>query len=79
MSEAPKKSTNASHAERLVRSLLLMAASALFSAIAWLAGAYKIENQTLVFGIIGGVVVAALLVSRFGAKLVVRRLIKSRE
>ena len=78
MSEAPKKSANASHAERLVRAVLLLLASASFSLIAWLAGAYQIENQNLVFGVIGGVVVAAILVSRFGAKFVVRRLLKPR-
>lgn len=71
-----KSKTAASHAERLVRALLLLAASALFSLIAWLAGAYQLENQSLLFGVIGGVIVAAILVSRFGTKLVMRRLAK---
>jgi hypothetical protein len=66
----------ASHAERLVRSLLLLVCSAVFSVIAWAAGLYQIENQTLLFGLIGGIIVAAILVSRFGAKLVARRLAK---
>jgi len=65
-----------SHAERLVRALLLLAASAGFSLIAWLAGAYQIENQSLLFGVIGGVIVAAILTSRFATKLVMRRLAK---
>jgi multisubunit Na+/H+ antiporter MnhE subunit len=69
-----KTSTSANHAERLVRALLLLLCSAVFSAIAWAAGLYQMENQNLLFGVIGGIVVAAILVSRFGAKLVVRRL-----
>ncbi len=69
-------SSAASHAERLVRALLLLLASAVFSLIAWLTGAYQLQNQSLLFGVIGGVIVAAILVSRFGAKLVMRRLTK---
>jgi len=71
-----KNSSATSHAERLVRALLLLVASAGFSLIAWLAGAYQIQNQSLLFGVMGGVVVAAILVSRFGTKLVMRRLAK---
>jgi hypothetical protein len=63
-----------SHAERLVRSLLLLVCSAVFSLIAWATGAYQMQNQTLLFGMIGGIVIAAILVSRFGAKWVARRL-----
>ncbi len=62
------------HAERLVRSLLLLLCSALFSLIAWQLGAYEIQNQNLLFGVIGGIIIAAILVSRFGAKWVTRRL-----
>jgi hypothetical protein len=62
--------------ERLVRALLLLCASLLFSVIAWAAGAYRLQDPVWVYGVIGGVVVAALLVSRFGAKLVMRRLAK---
>jgi phosphate/sulfate permease len=71
-----KSKSATSHAERLVRALLLLVASAVFSLIAWLSGAYQMENQSLVFGVIGAVVVAAILVSRFGTKLVMRRLAK---
>jgi hypothetical protein len=60
--------------ERLVRSLLLLAASALFSALAWAAGLYRLQDPVWLYGMIGGVIVAALLVSRFGARLVMRRL-----
>jgi uncharacterized YccA/Bax inhibitor family protein len=70
------KNSAASHAERLVRALLLLLASAVFSLLAWLAGLYQLQNQNLLFGVIGGVIVAAILVSRFGAKLVMRRLAK---
>ena len=70
-----KTRSSAGHAERLVRALLLLLCSAVFSALAWAGGLYQIENQTLLFGVIGGIIVAAILVSRFGAKLVVRRLI----
>lgn len=62
------------HKERLVRSLLLLACSAGFSTIAWLAGAYELQNQTLLFGVIGGIIIAAILVSRFGAKWITRQL-----
>ena len=77
MSDAPKKPAPMNHTERLVRAVLLLAASASFSFIAWLAGAYQMENQNLVFGVIGGVVVAAILVSRFGTKFVMRRVNKT--
>ena len=62
-------------AERLVRAVLLLCASLVFSVIAWAAGAYQLEVPWI-YGVIGGVVIAALLVSRFGAKLVIRRLAK---
>jgi type III secretory pathway component EscS len=61
-----------SHAERLARSLLLLLCSAVFSLIAWVAGAYQMQNQTLLFGVIGGIVIAAILISRFGAKWLIR-------
>ena len=71
-----KNNSAASHAERLVRALLLLLASAVLSLIAWLAGAYQLQNQNLLFGVIGGVIIGAILVSRFGAKWVMRRLAK---
>lgn len=60
--------------ERLVRALLLLAASLAFSLAAWAAGAYRLQDPVWVYGVIGGVIIAALLVSRLGAKLIVRRL-----
>jgi hypothetical protein len=62
-----------SHAERLIRALLLLATSVGFSLIAWAAGAYQIQNETLAFGLVGAIIVAAVLVSRFSAKLIIRR------
>jgi hypothetical protein len=60
--------------ERLVRALLLLAASLTFSAAAWAAGLYRLQDPVWLYGMMGGVIVAALLVSRFGARLIVRRL-----
>jgi multisubunit Na+/H+ antiporter MnhE subunit len=71
-----KSKSATSHAERLVRALLLLVSSAGFSLIAWLVGAYQIQNQSLLFGVIGAVIVAAILASRFGTKFVMRRLAK---
>jgi hypothetical protein len=71
-----KSKSATSHAERLVRALLLLVASAGFSLIAWLVGAYQIQNQSLLFGVMGAVIVAAILASRFGTKFVMRRLAK---
>jgi hypothetical protein len=70
------KRTTPNRMERLVRALLLLAASLTFSVIAWAAGAYQMQDTVWLYGVIGGVVIAALLVSRFGAKLIMRRLAK---
>ena len=60
--------------ERLVRALLLLICSLVFSALAWAAGLYQLQDPVWVYGMIGGVIVAAALVSRFGARLIMRRL-----
>jgi hypothetical protein len=62
--------------ERLIRALLLLAASILFSTIAWALGLYRLQDGVWLYGMIGGVIVLALLVSRIGAKLVMRSLPK---
>jgi hypothetical protein len=67
------KTTGPSRTERLVRALLLLAASLVFSLAAWAAGAYQLQDPVWVYGVIGGVIIAALLVSRLGAKLIMRR------
>ena len=66
------KQTTPGRLERLVRALLLLAASLAFSLAAWAAGAYQLQDPVWVYGVIGGVIIAALLVSRLGAKLIVR-------
>ncbi len=71
-----KNYSTVGNTERLVRSVLLLACSALFSVIAWQAGAYELQNQNLLFGVIGGIIIAAIVVSRFGAKWVTRQLTK---
>jgi hypothetical protein len=58
--------------ERFVRALLLLAASTVFSAIAYWAGLSKVTDQNYVYGGIFGIILAAVIVSRFGAKFVVR-------
>jgi hypothetical protein len=62
--------------ERLIRALLLLAASVLFSTIAWALGLYRLQDGFWLYGMIGGVIVLALLTSRIGAKLIIRRLSK---
>jgi hypothetical protein len=69
-----EKRTLPGRIERLVRALLLLAASGVFSAAAWAAGLYRLQDPVWLYGMVGGVIVAALLVSRFGARLVMRRL-----
>lgn len=62
-----------SRTERLVRALLLLAASALLTLLAWSLGFYQSQNSTLVSLTILGIVLIAVLISRLGAKLVMRR------
>lgn len=68
------RSTPPSRAERLVRALLLLATSIIFTLLAWLLGAYQLQNSTLTYICIAAIVIAAVLVSRFGTKLVMQRL-----
>jgi hypothetical protein len=67
-----RKDAGPSRTERLVRSLLLLVASLVFSLIAWGAGAYQLQDPVWIYGLIGGIIVAAILVSRFGARLIMR-------
>jgi hypothetical protein len=60
--------------ERLVRALLLFAASLFFSGLAWLLGLYRMQDPVWLYGMVGGVIVLAVLTSRLGARLVMRRL-----
>jgi uncharacterized membrane protein YfcA len=63
--------------EQLVRSVILLSACALFSSIAYLAGAYNFTDQKWTIACVAGVVIAAVIVSRLGAKLVMRRVANS--
>ena len=73
MEEAQKKPPG--RGERLVRALLLLAASLFFSSLAWLLGLYRLENPVWLYAMAGSVIILALLASRFGTRLIMRRLI----
>jgi hypothetical protein len=60
--------------EQLIRSVILLSACALFSSIAYLAGAYNFTDQKWTIACMAGVVIASLLVSRLGAKWIMRRI-----
>ncbi len=64
--------------EQLVRSVILLLASALFSLIAYFAGAFNLADQRWTYACIVAVVAAAAIVSRLGAKWVMQRLAQSR-
>ena len=57
----------------MVRALLLFAASTLFSGIAYVAGLSRVANPDWIYAGILAIVLAAVLVSRIGAKFVMRR------
>ncbi|HWC63973.1 MAG TPA: hypothetical protein VG501_10150 [Rhizomicrobium sp.] len=60
--------------ERLIRALLLLAASILLSGLAWLLGLYRLADPLWVYGTVGGIIVLAVLASRLGTRLIVRRM-----
>jgi uncharacterized protein (DUF486 family) len=62
-----------SRTERLVRSVVLLLTSAVLTAIAWLFGLYRSQDPTIVAILALVIVIAAVGVSRFGAKTLVRR------
>jgi hypothetical protein len=66
-----------SRTEQLVRSLILLAACALFSATAYLAGVYNLADQRWTYACVVGIVAAAALVSRFGTRWILRRFISA--
>lgn len=61
-----------SRTERMVRSVLLLLASALLTLLAWALGLYQSQDSTRVSIIILVIIVVAVVISRFGAKLVMR-------
>jgi uncharacterized membrane protein YfcA len=60
--------------EQLIRSVILLATSALLSVIAYFAGVFRLPDQNWTYGFILAIVASAALVSRVGAKWVMRRL-----
>jgi len=66
-----------SRTEQLIRSLILLAACAVFSLTAYLAGVYSLPDQRWTYGCILAIVAAAALVSRLGTKWIMRRLVRS--
>jgi uncharacterized membrane protein YfcA len=64
--------------EQLIRSVILLATSALLSVIAYFAGVFALPNQNWTYGCVVAIVVVAALVSRLGAKWVTQRLIERR-
>ena len=62
-----------SRTEQLVRSLILLVSCALFSLIAYLAGAYNFADQRWTYLCMAGVVAAAAVVSRLGTRWIMRR------
>lgn len=67
-----------SRTEQLIRSVVLLAACAVFSLIAYFAGAYNLADQRWTYACIVVIVAAAALVSRLGAKWIVRRFVQPR-
>ena len=62
--------------ERLVRALLLLAASIGFSGLAWFLGLYRVEDPAWLYGMVGAVIVLALVISRLGARLIMPVILK---
>jgi hypothetical protein len=67
-----------SRTEQLVRSLVLLLACAVFSLVAYLAGAYNLADQRYTYVCIVAIVGAAAVVSRLGTKWIMRRFVPSR-
>ncbi len=61
-----------SKTERLVRAFLLLITSGVLTLVAWSLGLYKSQDSTQVAIAIFAIVIAAVLVSRFSAKRVMR-------
>ncbi len=65
-----------SRTEQLIRSVVLLVSCAVFSLIAYLAGAYNLADQRWTYACIVAIVAAAALISRLGAKWIVRRFVQ---
>jgi uncharacterized protein (DUF486 family) len=62
--------------EQLIRSVLLLICSAIFSGIAWLAGVYNLSDQRWTYGAIVLIVGAAAVISRLSTKWIVRNYVQ---
>ena len=62
--------------EQLIRSVILLVASGIFSGIAYLAGAYNLPDQRWTYASIVLIVAAAAIVSRLGSKWLVRNFVQ---
>ncbi len=62
--------------EQLIRSVILLVASGVFSGIAYLAGVYNLPDQRWTYAGIVLIVAAAAIVSRMGSKWIVRNFIQ---
>jgi len=62
--------------EQLIRSVILLVASGVFSGIAYLAGVYNLPDQRWTYASIVLIVAAAAIVSRLGSKWIVRNFVQ---
>ena len=62
--------------EQLIRSVILLVASGVFSGIAYLAGVYNLPDQRWTYAGIVLIVAAAAIVSRMGSKWIVRNFVQ---
>ena len=65
-----------SRTEQLIRSVILLAASGIFSLIAYFAGVYSLSDQRWTYGCIVLIVGMAAIVSRLGSKWIVRNYVQ---
>jgi hypothetical protein len=65
-----------SRTEQLIRSVILLVSSGIFSLIAYLAGVYNLPDQRWTYGCIVLIVGLAALVSRLSTKWIVRRFVQ---
>jgi uncharacterized membrane protein YcjF (UPF0283 family) len=65
-----------SRKEQLIRSLVLLVSCAVFSVVAYFAGAYNLADQRYTYVCIVAIVGVAALVSRLGTKWIMRRFVQ---
>lgn len=67
-----------SRTEQLIRSVVLLVCSGIFSLIAYLAGVYNLPDQRWTYGCIVLIVAVAALISRLGTKWIVRHFLQAK-